>query len=70
MLCYIKGVGGGPGQNHEKSRFLVIKIANFVYFHLFFTEFENSDPLTQNWRICPGGWGLPGAHFRPFGEIC
>ena len=48
MLGYIKGVGGGPAQKYEKSRFLVIMIANFVYFHLLFTEFENSDPLTQN----------------------
>ena len=48
MLGYIKEVGGGPAQNHEKSRFLVIMIANFVYFHLLFTEFGNSDPLTQN----------------------
>ena len=44
----VKGVGGGQGQIHEKLRFLVILIANFVYFHLLFTEFENSDPLTQN----------------------
>ena len=72
MLGYIKGVGGGPAQKYEKSRFLVIMIANFVYFHLLFTEFENSDPLTQNWRICRGGCGPRGGregHFRPFCDI-
>ena len=63
----LKAIGGG---SRPKFWFYVILVANLVYFHLLFTEFENSDPLTQNWRICPGGWGLPGVHFRPFGEIC
>ena len=48
----IKGRGGGSG---SKKFFLVILVANLVYFHPLFTEFENSVLLTQNWQICPGG---------------
>ena len=53
----IKGRGGGSG---SKNFFLVILIGNLVYFHPLFTEFENLDLLTQNWRICRGGRGPRG----------
>ena len=51
----IKARGGG---SRPKFWFCVILVANLVYFHTLFTEFENFDPLAQNSRICRGGWGL------------
>ena len=66
MLPPIKGVGGGPGR---KFFFLMILIANLVYFHPLFTEFQNLDPKALNFADLPGWVMAPGGHFRPFGEI-
>ena len=37
--------------------FLVILIANLVYFHPLFTEFENIDPKALNFADLSGGGG-------------
>ena len=55
MLRPIKGVGGGPGRNFF---FLMILIANLVYFHPLFTEFQNLDPKTLNFADL-SGWVEP-----------
>ena len=65
-LIPLKGVGGGPGRNFF---FSVILIANLVYFHPLFTEFQNLDPKALNFADLPGWVRAPRGHFRPFGEI-
>ena len=48
----IKGIGGGvPGQKIILAYFE----ANFMYFHLLFTEMENFHSFAQKWAIS-GGW--------------
>ena len=54
MLTSVKGVGGGPGRNFF---FLLILIANLVYFHPLFTEFENHDPKVLNFADLSGWVG-------------
>ena len=54
MLRPIKGVGGGSG---SKKIFLMILIANLVYFHPPFTEFQNLDPKVLNFADFPGWVG-------------
>ena len=51
----VKAIGGG--QKSESGFFPVWTyfVANFMYFHVLSTEFQNLDRLTQNLRIC-GGW--------------
>ena len=53
----IKAIGGGP---RSKFCFCMFLVANLVYFHLLFTEFQNFDPSPQNCRICRGGWRVQG----------
>ena len=65
-LIPLKGVGGGPGR---KNFFLMILIANLVYFHPLFTEFQNLDPKALNFADLSGWVRAPRGHFRPFGEI-
>ena len=66
MLTSIKGVGGG---SRSKKFFSMILIANLVYFHPLFTEFQNLDPKVLNFADLSGWVGPPEGHFRPFGEI-
>ena len=54
MVPCIKGTGGGSG---SKKFFLMILIANLVYFHPLFTEFENLDPKALNFADFPGWVG-------------
>ena len=61
----IKGRGGGQGRKF----FLVILIANLVYFHPLFTEFENSDPLTPKLADLLGLVEAPGGDFWSCREI-
>ena len=48
----IKGMGGG---SQVKKIILAYFEANFVYFHLLFTEMKNFHSFAQKWAIC-GGW--------------
>ena len=51
---HVKGRGGG---SWSKKFFLVILVANLVYFHPLFTEFENLDPKVLNFADLPGWVG-------------
>ena len=53
-LIPLKGVGGG---SRSKKIFLMILIANLVYFHPLFTEFENLDPKVLNFADLSGWVG-------------
>ena len=59
----------GQGGSGSKNFFLMILIANLVYFHPLFTEFQNLDPKALNFADLPGWVRAPRGHFRPFGEI-
>ena len=63
--CPIKGTGG----SRSKFYFLVILLANLVYFHPLLTELKNLDPKVPNLANLSGWVEAPEGHFRPFGEI-
>ena len=56
----LRGQGGGSG---SKKFFLMILIANLVYFHPLFTEFENLDPKVLNFADLSGWVGPQVANF-------
>ena len=47
----------GEGGSRSKNFFLVILVANLVYFHPLFTEFENLDPKVLNFADLSGWVG-------------
>ena len=53
MVPCIKGTGGV----RVEKIFLVILVANLVYFHPLFTEFENLDPKVLNFADLSGWVG-------------
>ena len=59
MTFYAQGkpVLRGQGGSGSKIFFLMILIANLVYFHPLFTEFENLDPKVLNFADLSGWVG-------------